>query len=347
MQSDDEHNGNGISKTHHRLCQWHIDANSSKHFGSLKSDKTFKYLWKKCMKFCETEEEFEATWKHMMDTYNIGNQKWFQKIYKLRHKWAFAFSKDTFTAGLSATSRSEGTNSTLKKQIGNITSSLHDCVIGYEEVQNNWREKEKRKDTHSSQNTPASLVPRNPLLKHAASVYTIKIFNLFQKEQVYTMGCELEDQFLYAGPSLRLFKVKSHGDSSRIRTVEFDTEKLEIKCSCHKFENFGILCSHVLKATKDNDQSNPFFARNPRIAKTVGATTTYIRHWDVKSKKGMEKGESSQRTAKGIKRKWQSSQTIETEFPSQEKSIHEVANTQPPNQLGADLHGQIQWHSQL
>ncbi|KAL3818720.1 hypothetical protein ACJIZ3_004625 [Penstemon smallii] len=230
----------------HRLCQWHISANAPKYFGSLNENSSFKYLWNKCMKYCQSEEEFEATWKRMMDNYNVGEQTWFPKMYKLRHKWASAFSNQIFSADLSATSRSEGTNSTLKKEIGNKTASLLNCVVAYEKVQENWRAKEMKKDTFSHHNMPGFLV-NNPLLMHAAKVYTLAIFDLFQKEQIATIGFELTEQFTCGGPSLRSFRISSHGRGSTIRTVTFDNEKLEVKCSCHKFETVGILCSHALK----------------------------------------------------------------------------------------------------
>ncbi|GFP80907.1 hypothetical protein PHJA_000234000 [Phtheirospermum japonicum] len=67
-------------------------------------------------------------------------------MYKLRKKWATAFSNDKFSAGLLATSRSENTNMVLKK-VGNKTCSLCDFVLNYENVQNNWRINEKVEDT--------------------------------------------------------------------------------------------------------------------------------------------------------------------------------------------------------
>ncbi|KAL3846190.1 hypothetical protein ACJIZ3_003593 [Penstemon smallii] len=71
--------GTVFPKAYHRLCQWHINRNAVSHFGSLKENKKFKYLWNKCMSYCQTEEEFEETWQKMMDNYNLNGQKWFQR----------------------------------------------------------------------------------------------------------------------------------------------------------------------------------------------------------------------------------------------------------------------------
>ncbi|XP_075478882.1 protein FAR1-RELATED SEQUENCE 6-like [Primulina tabacum] len=56
--------------------------------------------------------EFEATWKYMIDTYNLDDHRWLNGMYRLREKWATAFSSGRFSAGLLATSRSETTNMT-------------------------------------------------------------------------------------------------------------------------------------------------------------------------------------------------------------------------------------------
>lgn len=122
-----------FSDSHHRLCQWHINQNAPLHFGSLNGDKMFKKLWHKCMNKCDTEEEFENTWKLMMDKFDIGEHNWLSNMYKIRHKWATAFSNGRFSAGLLATSRSESTNSALKKA-GSTTITLYDFVLNFEKV---------------------------------------------------------------------------------------------------------------------------------------------------------------------------------------------------------------------
>ncbi|XP_073045332.1 protein FAR1-RELATED SEQUENCE 5-like [Primulina eburnea] len=135
-----------FSHSHHRLCQWHINQNAPSHFGSLNGDSAFKKMWYKCMTYCESEDEFEVTWRYMIDTYSLGGHKWLNDMYKIRQKWATAFSNGRFSAGLLATSRSEVTNMVLKKS-GNKTSSLYEFVVNYSKIQKNWRVKEKTEDT--------------------------------------------------------------------------------------------------------------------------------------------------------------------------------------------------------
>ncbi|XP_073024391.1 protein FAR1-RELATED SEQUENCE 5-like [Primulina eburnea] len=149
--------------SHHRLCQWHINQNAPSHFGSLNGDSAFKGLWYKCMSHCDSEDEFESTWKYMIETYVLHGHKWLNDMYKLKEKWSTAFMNGRFSAGLLATSRNEVTNMVLKKA-DNKMSSLYDFVLNYTKIQNNWREREKTEDTRCHHGNPAQILKNHPLL---------------------------------------------------------------------------------------------------------------------------------------------------------------------------------------
>ncbi|XP_073049423.1 protein FAR1-RELATED SEQUENCE 5-like [Primulina eburnea] len=233
--------------SHHRLCQWHIDQNAPSHFGSLNGDPTFKQLLYKCMTYCESEDEFEATWKYMIVTYNLEDHRWLSGMYKLREKWATAFSNGRFSAGLLATSRSEATNMTLKKAC-NKMSSLYEFVMSYAKIQNNWRNKEKTEDTRCRHGKPARILKNHPLLINSAEVYTISIYQLFEIELYNSLNCKFVEPPSCFGNDWNWIevKVKYHDENSRVRHVVFNKQSHEIKCSCHKFETMGILCKHAL-----------------------------------------------------------------------------------------------------
>ncbi|CAA0814739.1 Protein FAR1-RELATED SEQUENCE 5 [Striga hermonthica] len=238
---------NVFPNSHHRLCQWHINQNAPSHFGDLNGNSSFKDLWYKCMSHCESEEEFENTWKFMVDSYHLHDRKWFNGMYKLRRKWATTFNNELFSAGLLATSRSQNANKVLK-HAGSKSSSLYEFVINYEKVQNQWRTKEKVEDTRCRHGKPSQILKNHPLLDHAASVYTLTIYGLFEHELVGSLNCKVDGQPFSIGndgTSLE-FRVKSNGDSSRIRHVSMNTQTNETRCSCHKFETMGILCKHIL-----------------------------------------------------------------------------------------------------
>lgn len=102
---------------------------------------------------------FDATWKVMMDDYDIVSWSWFSMMHALRHKCAARFSNEVSSAGLLATSRGEGTNSALKKIIRNISASLLECVrVIYEKLQDSWRVlKRKRSLFACARNLDSSL----------------------------------------------------------------------------------------------------------------------------------------------------------------------------------------------
>ncbi|XP_012855477.1 PREDICTED: protein FAR1-RELATED SEQUENCE 5-like [Erythranthe guttata] len=240
--------------SHHRLCQWHIYQNAPSHFGSLNNNSEFKKMFHKCMEYCETEEEFENIWSTMIDAFNLYEHSWLNNMYKLRSKWSTAFSKHRFTAGLKATSRSEATNSSLKIG-GKRTHTLFDCVMRFEDVQNKWRQDEKENDFKCRHGMPTLVVKTNCLLRDAAVVYTHTIYDMFQSELINSLGIDFDGEPSY-NDHLFKFKIKSQGNSNRVREVEFNSRSLEVKCTCKLFESVGILCKHALLVFKQMNVHN-------------------------------------------------------------------------------------------
>ncbi|KAK6147596.1 hypothetical protein DH2020_018508 [Rehmannia glutinosa] len=215
---------------------------------ALNNNTLFKNMFHKCMEFCESEEEFEEVWSKMIADYSLYDHSWLKNMYKLRHKWSTAFSKKRFSAGLKATSRSEGTNSTLKDG-GKKTHTLFECVLRFEKVQNKWRQDEKENDFKCRHGMPTLAVKMNCLLRDAAVVYTHTIYNMFQSELINSLGIDFDGQPTHCG-NLFEFKVRSQGNSNRVRKVEFDSDSHEIRCTCQYFESVGILCKHALLVFK-------------------------------------------------------------------------------------------------
>ncbi|CAA0820759.1 Protein FAR1-RELATED SEQUENCE 5 [Striga hermonthica] len=229
-----------FSNSHHRLCRWHINQNAPSHFRNLNGNSSFQALWCKCMSHCESEEEFENTWKFMIDSYNLHDHKWLNDMYKLRRKWAIAFSNKLFSAGLLDTSISENAHKVLK-HAGSKNSSLYEFVMNYEKILNQWRREEKVEDTRCRHGKLSEILKNPPLLNHAANMYTVAIYGLFEIELVNSLNCKFDGYPIGNGgasPQLRV-QVKSHGDSLRIRHVLMNTLTNETSCSCHKFETMG------------------------------------------------------------------------------------------------------------
>ncbi|KAG8384333.1 hypothetical protein BUALT_Bualt04G0107300 [Buddleja alternifolia] len=287
---------------HHRLCQWHINQNAPSHLGSMNNNSGFKKLWNEFTHHCDYEEEFEVTWEKMINDYNLDGHNWLKGMYNLRRGWSTAFSNNKFSAGLLATSRSEGTNSVLKKA-GNRTISLYSFVLNYEKVQKTWRANEKIEDTRCLHGKPVTILKNNPLLDHGANVYTLNIFNLFQVELFESLNIQLREQPSHSGHFSRVFEMQSYGQNSKVRIVVFDVQKKEIRCSCHKFESMGILCRHALRV---------FNCMNVHIIPEMSIKKRWTKEVVVK----------------GTKRKGKNYQITTLECPSQEST--NAPNTQEP-----------------
>ncbi|KAL0291027.1 UNVERIFIED_CONTAM: protein FAR1-RELATED SEQUENCE 5 [Sesamum angustifolium] len=194
--------------TCHRLCIWHIYQNAAIHLSSVFARFTsFSKDFSSCIYDFEEEEEFLCAWEEMLDKYELKTNEWLERMFKLREKWAQVYGRQYFCADMITTQRSESMNSVLKRY-------------------------------HAVASFPVEI------LKHAASVYTREVFELFQNElrkaydsQIELCG-EIEETSEY-----KITPFRKHYQ----HTVMYDSSQGNISCSCKKFEFAGILCSHVLK----------------------------------------------------------------------------------------------------
>ncbi|KAI3465970.1 hypothetical protein Pfo_022633 [Paulownia fortunei] len=119
----------------------------------------FKTMFHKFMEFCESKEEFEDMWSKIIVDYNLYDHSWLNNMYRLRHKWSTIF----------ATSRSEGTNSTLKDS-GKRMHTLFECFLRFE----------RENDFKCRHGMPTVVVRANYLLRDDVAIYTHSIYNMFQ-----------------------------------------------------------------------------------------------------------------------------------------------------------------------
>ncbi|XP_028092442.1 protein FAR1-RELATED SEQUENCE 5-like [Camellia sinensis] len=167
--------------THHRLCLWHISKNAPSHLGELNTNTEFKYLFNKCQKYCDSTLEFQQTWDNVIQKFSLESHRWLNMMYKIRHKWSTAFTKDSFNAKFKASSRSESTNNVLNNIAGK-TTSLTNFVIEYDNLVAGMHSSELDEDFRCKQGAPQKAVKKSGILGHAAQVYTCKIFKLFENE---------------------------------------------------------------------------------------------------------------------------------------------------------------------
>ena len=118
--------------TTHRLCLGHIYLNAAKHLGHVIQKHPEKFLpdFKRCVYEDRSEFYFNKKWDGLLHEYNLEDNEWMLNLYDLRTKWAAVY-RDSFTADMNSTQRSEGMNNVFKKRfcrklgILNITRKKH------------------------------------------------------------------------------------------------------------------------------------------------------------------------------------------------------------------------------
>ncbi|KAK2408219.1 protein FAR1-RELATED SEQUENCE [Trifolium repens] len=229
----------------HRLCLWHIAKIAPSHLDSLISDQTFQSLFSKCMGDCDSEEEFQRTWDEMMNVYKLQDHQWLSNMYEIRHKWSTAYSKNLFSAGIKSCQRIESTNNVLDEIVGK-TTTLTQFLLAFEKMLKKWRRLEVEEEFKNSQSTPPLVINISETLRHASTVYTHKVFNIFLNEYLEGTGGSTSIE-IGQSDNVSNHEVMLNNKPNKKYTVTFDSSDMKINCSCCKFDSLGILCSHALR----------------------------------------------------------------------------------------------------
>ncbi|KAG9448774.1 hypothetical protein H6P81_008739 [Aristolochia fimbriata] len=236
-------------ETHHRLCTWHIFQNATKHLSNVfQRCNQFKRDFNRCVYEVVPEDEFLMGWEKMLDDYGLRGNSWLEALFKERERWAMAYGAHTFCSGMRSTQRSESFNSMLRKYL----HSRHDPMRFFEQFERlleDRRHEELQADFKSTNSRPSLFVPC-PILKQAASYYTLEIFALFQEEWKKSHSIEIHHTTDEGGRSE--FKAIDH-DTHRHQTVFLNIEDFYVWCSCCKFSFSGIQCSHVSSQAAEHE----------------------------------------------------------------------------------------------
>lgn len=233
--------------TCHRIAHWHIQKNAASRLGALNGSKAFNKMFKKCMQGCDSEAEFEETWAEMLREFKLQDNKWLNKLYKLKQKWSSAFNKCTFDGGVENEPQCDSL-SNIFSCIADKLTSLSAIIVAVDKLTEDWREKELDEDTRCCQKPPACIIKHSDILNHAAKLYTHRIYKLF--ETYFLDGCgatKFKELRCEDGNTYR-FEMTMQGRGSRVCTVHLNLSTMQLTCSCSKFETMGLLCPHALKA---------------------------------------------------------------------------------------------------
>ena len=90
-----------MPKTFHGLCTWHIRQNALRHVNHLyQKSSQFRLDFEACIDLQEEESEFLNEWNSLLVDHNVLKDSWLHTIFKLKEKWAWAYDRNTFTAGM-------------------------------------------------------------------------------------------------------------------------------------------------------------------------------------------------------------------------------------------------------
>lgn len=143
---------------------------------------------------------------------------------------------------MSSTQRSESMNAQIKRYIS-YKNHLCQFFEHFERLLDDRRYDENVADFKTKHSSPALPYPVR-ILKHASTVYTAEVFELFQCQVWKAWDCIIEEEDVVGTTSrYKVFPPRKKID----HFVTFDSEAATISCSCRKFEFVGILCSHALK----------------------------------------------------------------------------------------------------
>ena len=233
-----------MPETYHGLCTWHLMQNGIKHLGNMmKNESSFLKDLKACMYQYEEECDFQTAWDKLLVDFNLQDNRWLNSLYKLKEKWAKCYMKNAFSIGMRSTQLSESLNSDLKSCLKPDLDIIQ-FFKHFERVICDKRYNELQCEFQSRQKLPRVRWENSPLLQQAAQIYTPLIFDIFQKEyDLYHAACIRHRN---EGETMYGYVVGMFNKNEEFKVV-FDASNNMIKCSCRKFETFGILCCHALK----------------------------------------------------------------------------------------------------
>jgi zinc finger SWIM domain-containing protein 3 len=232
---------NVLPNTTHLLWVWHMYQNAAKNLSQVFSGSTtFEHDFSHYVYDCEDVEDFECAWNNMLKKYSLSNNKWLEKLFKIREKWALLYGRQVFCADMKSTQRSESINSVIKKYF-DPRKRLLDFFIHWERLLEDRRHAELVADPRASQGD--SKVPFSEMLRQAANIYTPSVYKVFEAEYGHFLDCSIQNNWQHENVHEYIV---SNGHRERIVRHDLSTDNMT--CTCLKFEFMGIQCCHVVKA---------------------------------------------------------------------------------------------------
>ncbi|XP_051120542.1 protein FAR1-RELATED SEQUENCE 5-like isoform X2 [Andrographis paniculata] len=234
-------------ETHHKLCIWHIYQNATIHLSDIfEKHEKFAHDFGRCIYDIEEEDEFLYEWNEMLVKYDLLENVWLKRLFRVKEKWALVYDRQFFCADITSTQRNESIHKVIKKYVSS-NNNLRIFFKVFEKLIEYYRFEELNADFEAS--TSAQVVPIQ-LLKHAASLYTPEVFKDFQNELWKAFDCTGVLRGAYG--TVAEYHVSYLG-RTKPHVVKYNSGDGTVSCSCKKFEFGGLLCFHALKILTNNN----------------------------------------------------------------------------------------------
>jgi len=235
--------------SNHRLCTWHIEQNIIRNLHNSKISEEFrKFLYDRC-----SIEEVERKWDEFLERNKISSKhEWLYQMYQMRNLWCAAYQVGRCFLGLRSNQRSESLNSKLHRNLDRKMTLL-DMYEHYEHCLANLRRNEVYLDAPATQSISFREKQADPMEKHAAEVFTPKVFALV-KEKMDSVGnyviWEIQD-----GCDITTYDISVKNKREWKFQVDCEINEDEsiismIRCSCRKMQRDGIPCGHIFCVLK-------------------------------------------------------------------------------------------------
>ncbi|XP_022026155.1 protein FAR1-RELATED SEQUENCE 5-like [Helianthus annuus] len=233
-------------ESRHRLCMWHImDKLTTKVGAALCSNTDFRkrlsaVVWTDSL----LPEAFEAEWAAIIHDFGLTDHEWLTYIYGLRESWIPAYYREEEMSGLMRTSsRSESENHFFGK-ISNPKCTLVEFLSHFDTTIEAQR-LEHRKNDHDTRYTNPGEWSVFVLEKQAAQIYTRTLFLDVQLEIQHAIHRCTSVRLDHVGDFIKFFIKDLDQPCSSLFEVMIREEDVTVKCICNRFEQFGLLCSHI------------------------------------------------------------------------------------------------------
>jgi zinc finger SWIM domain-containing protein 3 len=174
-----------LPESHHRICVWHMNQNACKHPSGVVDEYKFNTDFQKCIYDQEEEEDFLNAWNNLLDKYDLRENKWLERLFDKKEQWALVYGRNSFSADMVSTQRSESMNNELKGYIS-VKYDILTFFEHFDRLVEDKRNEEVKHDFKATQSTP-NLKSDLRILRHASKIYTPAVYKVFEEQVLQTL----------------------------------------------------------------------------------------------------------------------------------------------------------------